>query len=145
MDVVSHFKYITFIKNSHHFQEFQVVLKIPACPRLHQVPGDKEPRENEETWTATLLFMFFFLIYALTGRPSSPSAPLSPWNSRKCSNFNKIFGTFTGNVEGGRAYINAINSWYTCRSRRARRSFTPLSKIKDRNFILESSATVYYY
>lgn len=44
MDIVSPFKYITFIKHSHHFQEFQVVPKIPACLRLHQVPDDKRPR-----------------------------------------------------------------------------------------------------
>lgn len=63
MDIVSHFNYITLIKNSHHFQEFQVVLKIPACPLLHQVPDDKGPRENVNM-NHNIIFIVF-LIYTV--------------------------------------------------------------------------------
>lgn len=79
-------------------------------------------------------YLNFLLNVIITGGPSSPSAPLSPWNKRfntfRWANselFAKNLAHYKDNGES--TYSNAIDSWDTCRSRRARRSLAPLRKI----------------
>lgn len=123
------------VAHSHRFQEFQAIQKIRVFRNLRQVPknvkntlmlGEKKKQQSKE-------YTFSVLLAIVTGSPTSPSAPLSPWNKR-----DLLF------VTGPRAFaklcdlccrresthIYAINSWDTCRSRGASRSFTILSATK---------------
>lgn len=126
---------------SHHFQVIQVIQRSRVFLRHHQVPEITKMQNIEfrgwlrgkhnNSWVKILF------CHVLTARPFSPSTPLSP-----CKNKTKPFinshkrTTWTGSwcrkcddTSHHSTYINAINSWDTCRSRRTRRSLTPLRKI----------------
>lgn len=65
-----HYKYTTFVKNSHHFQEYQVVPKSRVCLHLHQVPNDnRSVIKHEPQHIIFIVFMIDTYIYLQEGRP----------------------------------------------------------------------------
>lgn len=122
------------VARSHRFQEFQVIPKIRVYRHLRQVPKNvKNTLMLEKKKQQSKQYTFSVLLAIVTGSPTSPSAPLSPWNKRDLlfvaepRAFAKLCDLCCRRES---THIYAINSRDTCRSRGASRSFTILSATK---------------